>query len=213
MAIRVRSAEIYSYDISHGFLGMLVTLMGSFLCCFVVTWHSHHWPVICSIILFIVGNQYFPLIICFVLVVPRCSRWCASLMFCLCRLLGTWSYSFGRVDHPLHATYSAHWCNVWILLVIFPVPGKDSNEQFLKLGIFASFFFGLIYNDIMLGFQDIFDYSSLQHPFLSLTMGVLIGSRVGLHHPFHAHGLARSRHLAFTWPIFQFSVAVAWLLC
>ena len=53
---------------------------------------------------------------------------------------------------------------IWILLVMFPVPGKDSNEQFLKLGIFGSFFLGLIYNDSMLGFQDIFDYSLYSIP-------------------------------------------------
>ena len=46
---------------------------------------------------------------------------------------------------------------IWILLVMFPVPGKDSNEQFLKLGIFARFLLDLMYNDSMLGFQDIID--------------------------------------------------------
>ena len=49
--------------------------------------------------------------------------------------------------------------NIWNLFAMFQVPGKYPDGQFLQLGIFASLFLDLIYNDSMLCFQDIFDYS------------------------------------------------------
>ena len=173
--------------------------------------------MICSIILFIVGNQYFPLIICLVLVVTRCPRWCAALITYLCRLLAGDNDPIHSEEKAIHCIqlilHTVERCNVGILFMMFPVPCKYPDGQFLKLGNFSSFILDLIYNDSMLGFQDIFYYSLHSILLFSLTMGALIGSRMGLHHPFQAHRLARSRHLAFPWPIFQSSVGVAWLPC
>ena len=38
--------------------------------------------------LFIEGNQYFSLSICFILVIPRCPRWCVAIITLLWRLVG-----------------------------------------------------------------------------------------------------------------------------
>ena len=44
--------------------------------------------MICSTTLFLVGNRYFSLSICLVLVIPRCPRSCSALITVLWRLVG-----------------------------------------------------------------------------------------------------------------------------
>lgn len=55
----------------------------------------------------------------------------------------------------LHATTRY---DIWVLSVLFPVSGEYLDRQFLILGIFASFFLDVLYNNSMFGCHKVLEY-------------------------------------------------------